>query len=342
MKAIIFDKPGLENLRVTDYPIPSINNDQVLIKVKSVGLNPIDYFTCSGFYGLNTNTPILSKPLPHIPGVEIAGIVHKKGSNVRYLKKNDRVVIYNRLFDSSCDLCISQKEMICRNGGLVGVVTNGGLAEYIAVPQKNVFKIPKDVNWNLASSLSVCGLTAFHAINMARLLADETLLIFGASGSTGIFSVQLGKLCNAKVIAVTKKNWIMDFGADNIISEYKNIPKQVSKITNDKMADVVINPLGKKTWNNAINSLDYNGRLVAFGVLTGNIINIDLQKIYLKQLQILGSNGGTVDEFKKLIKMSKLLKVKTWKEFALDETGIALHRLFDKTRNGRIIIKVDK
>jgi D-arabinose 1-dehydrogenase-like Zn-dependent alcohol dehydrogenase len=63
------------------------------------------------------------------------------------------VVLYNRTFDGTCDMCLNGCEILCRNGGIMGVNTNGGFAQYIAASEKNVFKIPDNVQWDVAASL---------------------------------------------------------------------------------------------------------------------------------------------------------------------------------------------
>ena len=76
--------------------------------------------------------------------------------------------------DGTCDMCLNQSEMLCRNGGKeIGLVTNGGFAEYIAVPEKNVFKIPDDMQWELAASIPVTTLTPYHALKQAALKIDR-------------------------------------------------------------------------------------------------------------------------------------------------------------------------
>jgi D-arabinose 1-dehydrogenase-like Zn-dependent alcohol dehydrogenase len=89
-------------------------------------------------------------PPPHIPGAESTGIVEEIGSHVNSnndintnIKKGGRVVVHNKVYDETCDMCFNGLDMICRNGGLIGAVNNGGFAEYIAVPARNVFKIPR-------------------------------------------------------------------------------------------------------------------------------------------------------------------------------------------------------
>jgi NADPH:quinone reductase-like Zn-dependent oxidoreductase len=97
MKAAIFEKPGLENLKVIDNAEePKISDHDILIKVKVAGINPIDNFVVSG--GL----PKID-PLPHIPGAESSGIVEQVGSHVNNnnsnIRKGDRVVVHNKVFD---------------------------------------------------------------------------------------------------------------------------------------------------------------------------------------------------------------------------------------------------
>jgi NADPH:quinone reductase-like Zn-dependent oxidoreductase len=103
-------------------------------------------------------------------------------------------------------MCISGNEMLCTTGGIISVVNNGGFSEYVSIPERNVFKIPDNIDWNTSVSLPVSGLTAFHALKGAQLKINDTLLIFGASGNTSMFAVQLGKRMASRVIAVSKKS----------------------------------------------------------------------------------------------------------------------------------------
>ena len=335
MRAAVFDKPGIENLKVMDnVEKPKLTNpDNVLIKVKVAGLNPIDNVVVSG------SIPSV-RPIPHIPGAEVSGIVDEIGSEVSGLKKGDRVVIHNKVFDGICDMCLSGLDMICRNGGLISVITNGGFAEYIVVPQRNVFKIPDDMDWDLAASLPVTALTPFHALNEARMKINEFLLVFGATGNTGMIATQLGKRMGARVIAVSKEEWVRDFGADYIIRDYDRIVEQVREITSGKMADVVLNSLGVKTWDSSFESTGINGRLVSFGGLTGADVKLNIQSLYSRQIKLIGSTGGTRKELRDLIDNHDKLQLKKWKRFDLDNVQEALHALFSKERSGRIFLDI--
>ena len=335
MRAAIFERQGLDNLIIKeDVQQPTITDHDILIKVKSAGVNPIDYLTVSNMSGI--------KPLPHIPGVEVAGIIERVGNHVTALKEGDKVVVYNVIFDGTCDMCINGYEMCCRNAGILGVITNGGFADYISAPEKNVFKIPDNVQWDVAASLATTTKTPYHALREASLKLNEFLVIFGASGNTGMMAVQFGKKMGAKVIAVSKDNWIKtDFGADYIISDYDKVVEQVKDITQGKMADVVLNSLGANTWENSFSCVGINGRWVTFGGLTGAEVKLNIQSLYRKQIKLIGSNGSTRKEFNDVIDMSKELKVRVWKRFKLEDAKEALQALFAKERDGRILLEIN-
>ena len=253
------------------------------------------------------------------------------------------MVVYNSIFDGTCDMCINGYEMLCRNAGILGVITNGGFADYISAPEKNVFKIPDNVQWDIAASLATTTKTPYHALREASLKLNEFLVIFGASGNTGMMAVQFGKKMGAKVIAVSKDNWIKtDFGADYIISDYDKVVEQVKDITQGKMADVVLNSLGANTWENSFSCVGINGRWVTFGGLTGAEVKLNVQSLYRNQIKLIGSNGSTRKEFNDVIDMSRELKVRVWKRFKLEDAKEALQALFAKERDGRILLDINQ
>jgi NADPH:quinone reductase-like Zn-dependent oxidoreductase len=139
--------------------------------------------------------------------------------------------------------------------------------------------IPDDMDWDIATSLPVTTLTPFHALKEASLQFNEYLLVFGASGNTGMMAIQFAKRMGAKVIAVSNDEWVKDFGADYNINEYDKVVEKVKEITNGKMADVVLNSVGIGTWENSFESVGVNGRLVTFGGLTGADVKLNVQSL---------------------------------------------------------------
>jgi NADPH:quinone reductase-like Zn-dependent oxidoreductase len=365
VRAVIFENQGFDNLKIKDdVQNPEVLDYDVLIKVIIAAVNPIDYYVISGYrtihqqkkknLQLKRKPPQTSElpvnPIPHIPGAEFVGVVEKIGSHVKTIKEGDRVAIYNRIFDNTCDMCISGSEMLCRTGGLVSVVNNGGFSEYISIDERNVFKIPDNIDWNTSVSLPVSGLTAFHALKEAQLKINDSLLIFGASGNTGMIAVQLGKRMASRVIAVSTKEWIKEeYGADYLITDYKHITDKVKEITNGKMADIVLNSLGKDTWNESFSSIGINGRWVSFGTMTGSNVELKINELYSKQIKLIGSNGGNIEEFRELIEfvsysntIGNPLKIKVWKRFNLENIDQAFLSLIDKKREGRVLLDINK
>ncbi|MCY0860342.1 MAG: alcohol dehydrogenase catalytic domain-containing protein [Sulfolobaceae archaeon] len=330
MKALAFDKSGLENLKYTDYEDPKVGPNDVLIRVKMAGVNPVDFLTV---------TRLKVNPIPHIPGVEFAGIVEKVGENVKKINVGDRVTIYGRIYDGSCDMCMIGYETLCRNGGRIGIDANGGWAEYISIEEKYVYKLPDNYCWEMGASFTVAALTAYHALKEANVKPTDTVVVFGASGNTGMFAVQLAKKFGAKVIAISRKNWLYDFGADYVVG-YNEAVDKVREITNGKMADVVINSLGEKFWNESFELVGVKGKLVTFGALTGSEVKIDVGKLYSKHITIMGINRGNRKDFVELLELCKDCKVKVWKEYDLSEGVEALKGLSSPDRDGRIMIKV--
>jgi NADPH:quinone reductase-like Zn-dependent oxidoreductase len=334
MRAAVFERQGLDNLNVKDVQQPTIADYEVLIKVRAAGVNPIEYLTVSNIPGI--------KPLPHIPGSEVTGVIEKVGNHVTTLREGDRVAVYGWIFDGTCDMCLNGYEMLCRSGGIIGVNTNGGFAEYISASERNVFKIQDDVQWDVAASLATTTLTPYHALRETSLKLNEFLVIFGASGNTGTMAVQFGKKMGARVIAVSKNSWIKtDFGADYVISDYDKVVEQVKDITQGKMADVVLNSLGVNTWENSFSCVGVNGRWVTFGFLTGAEVKLNVQSLYSKQIKLIGSTGSTRKEFREVIDMSRELKVRVWKRFKLEDAKEALQALFAKERDGRILLDIN-
>ena len=328
MKAWVLSKNGIENLTLKEVEKPKVKAGQVLVKVKAIGLNPIDSIVVNLI-------PVNSEK---IPGAEFAGEIEEVGEGVEGLNKGDKVTVYNRYFDGTCYYCKSGNEMLCDNGYIFSIGSNGGLAEYVALDQKNLFKIPDSVNFELAASLPVAALTPYNALERAKIRKDEFVVVIGASGNTGVFALQFAKIFGAKTIAISSKEWIKDFGADYVI-EYENALEEVKRITNSHMADIVVESIGEKLWDLGYSLLSKNGRMVTFGTETGSNIKMDISQLYSKQLSIIGSTGGSIKQFSEVVERSKNLKVKVWKKFNFQEVKEAFKENNSKEKDGRIIIE---
>ncbi len=316
MKAIVIREPGgLINTRIEDIEEPK---DGIIIRLAYAGLNPVDINTIKGKTNYKLN------PYPHIPGAEFVGTISDPGKSTKF-KRGDRVIIFPRIFDGTCDRCIEGREEICRNGGIIGVTSNGGFAEYFSTDEDHLIKIPDDMCFEDAVSLPVGGLTSYHALKLANLKKDESILVVGASGNTGVYGVMIAKYLGAKVFYISRKEWLKDLGAQE---------------WNGQRVDVILNSLGSQFWNKYIEYMDTGGRLVTFGTFTGIEGKLNIAYLYTGERSIIGSTGGTRKEMKELIEIvhKNKMKSKIWKIYNLEDYENAIEE-YDK-KDGRILLRL--
>lgn len=217
MKAIVLhDSGGTENLVLEEAPVPLITNEEVLIEVKSAGINPIDVKTRSGkgLYGMLKDETLL------ILGWDISGIVTETGKNVTTFKKGDEVF------------------------GMVNFPGHGkAYAEYVAAPAAHLALKPLTISYNEAAAASLAALTAWQALKAhANIQKGQKVLIHAAAGGVGHYAVQIAKHYGAYTIgtaSAVNRNFVLSLGADEFI-DYKAAPleEQVSDI------DFVLDTIG--------------------------------------------------------------------------------------------------
>ncbi|MFO7448237.1 MAG: NADP-dependent oxidoreductase, partial [Ignavibacteriaceae bacterium] len=164
MKAVILDSPGdVSHLKLTEIPVPEINNDEVLVQVKAISINPVDAKTRSGkgLYGS------LKDQNPLIPGWDISGVVIKTGKNVKDFTNGNEVF------------------------GMVNFPGHGkAYAEYVAAPAEHLALKPPSVSHNEAAAASLAAITAWQAFTVhTKINKGNRVLIHAASGGVGHFAV---------------------------------------------------------------------------------------------------------------------------------------------------------
>lgn len=339
MRSVLLEQKGLENIKIKDVPEPSPGPHEIKIRIIMAGVHFQDYTMAKE---LNANgSPI--NPIPHIPGEELVGRVSKIGCHVNGFEVNDRVIVYHRIFDGTCDMCRSGHENLCYNRGRFGVDQNGGFAEYIVVPEVNVLKVPESIPDELACSIPISFITPYHALLRATLSREDTVAVFGATGNTGMFALQIAKSTGAKTIAISRKesSWLKDFGAD-LITTPENAVESISDFTGGEMCSIVVDPVGARTWNTSLSLVAFQGRYVTYGSITGGSVSFSLTPFYKDEKSIIGSRGGTKVDLHNALKIIQNYKVKTWKIFDLDLADNALKNFNSTERNGRIFIRVPK
>lgn len=314
---------GKENLKIVEMEKPKPENGEVLVRITHAGVNPIDYGVIHGRIVYNLN------PVPHIPGSEAIGVVESDG---RIFRKGDRVMIFNRVFDGTCGMCRTHREHLCSNGGIWGVVSNGAYTEYVALPERNLFQIPEAMSEEVAVSLPIGALTSYRALMRANARPGESILIYGASGNTGIFASQLASIMGLEVYGVSRKGWIRDFGCGEVF--------KTGEVPADFKADIVINSIGANFWQEAISHVAIAGRIVSFGVQTGKDTELDIARLYTSEISIVGSTGGSLQDMSNLLRIARnhKLSAPVASRMKLSDTRKAMEE-FEKIRDGRILLE---
>jgi NADPH:quinone reductase-like Zn-dependent oxidoreductase len=310
MKAAIFKQHGGPDvLEFTDAPEPTIEANEVLIRVKACALNHLDIFVRNGLPGIEI-------PLPHILGNDIAGIVEQVGELITWVKIGDEVMVQPGVSCGHCEACLSGKDNLCREYDIIGYRRDGGYAEFVAVPGVNVIPKPSNISWEEAAALPLVTVTAWHMlVGRANLQPGEDVLVHAAGSGVGSVAIQIAKLRGARVITTASSDEKLakarELGADELIN-YTNVdwPKEVKRLTERRGVDVVFEHTGSETWPGSIASLKNNGRLVTCGATSGFDARTDLRQVFYRHLTILGSFMGSKSELLEAMKFVRAGKIR--------------------------------
>lgn len=309
MKAVVFSEQGsAEVLQYTDVPKPTLDTNEVLVKVAACAVNYLDLHA-------RRNRPEIAAKLrrgdtPHILGSDIAGTITEIGAEARGVSVGNRIVLAPCIPCGICSDCHRGAENLCDTQELIGFQINGGYAEYVKAPVQNAIRIPDELAFVSAAAMPIAYLTAWHMLmTRAQLRPEDDILILGVGGGVGSAGLQIAKLISARVFATASSDEKLErarqMGADVTIN-YKDtdFSEVVLNVTEGRGVDVVLEHVGAATWEQSIASLAKNGRLVSCGVTTGNIGTINIRKMYQKELTVMGSALGTVAELRTLIDLA--------------------------------------
>lgn len=288
MKALVLvDYKKMEYMDVDD---PEISDSEVLIRVKSCGICGSDVAGYDGSTGRRIP--------PVIMGHEASGVIEKIGRNVKNWRIGDRVTFDSTIYCNECEECRHGNVNLCSNRKVVGVSCgdyrqNGAFAEYIALPQHILYRLPDNVSFDQAAMIEPLSI-AFHAANMAPHRIGASAAVVGA-GKIGMLLIQtLRTLGFGKIIAVKRSAADVSFykklGADDcLFTDSCDVREAVSGLTDGKGFDVVFESAGNEnTIKLSMDICKRNGRIVLIGN-TSPTVNIPLQTLVTKQLNIVGS-----------------------------------------------------
>lgn len=320
MKAIVCNNFGpIQDIEYKEVDQPKLDDDSVIIDVKSVGVNFPDGLLVQGKYQLKPETPF-------IPGMEVAGEIMKTGQHVSNFKIGDRVAALSQL---------------------------NGYAEQTLVKETSVFKIPENMSFDDSCALLCAYGTSHYALKQrGKLQKGELLVVLGASGSTGLAAIQIGKIMGAKVIAVAsneeKQKIAKDNGADLSIG-YDNLKEELKTISDGKGVDVIFDPVGGDVFETVARTMARNGRLLVIGFASGTIPKLAVNLALVKEFSVVGVfwgafTRGEPEEYKEnMIELfhwyeNKLIKPLVDEKFPLSEASMVLEKILSRGAKGKIIL----
>ena len=258
------------------------------------------------------------------------------------------MLVYPAVVCGTCEFCQSGEEVLCTRMRLLGEHRDGTLSEYISVPARNLVPMPDGWRFEEAAALGVNHLTAWRMLtSRARLKAGETVLIFGIGGGVSLAGLQLAKAMGARVFVTSTSREKLDralaLGADAAIhSREQDVVQEVMRLTAKRGVDVVFENVGAAVWDSALRSAVRGGRIVTCGATTGDQPGADLRRVFIRQLQILGSTLGNLEELQQLTRFCAQHSVRPLIErtYALDDIHTALDRLASGQQFGKLAVRL--
>jgi NADPH:quinone reductase-like Zn-dependent oxidoreductase len=322
---LIREHGGPERLLIETVERPDPGPGEALIRVAACGLNHLDIFVRRG-------TPGIAVRLPHTAGGDISGWIEELGPEAAGHQLGAPVLV---------DPAVPT--------GTIGEDVPGGLAEYVLVPAENLIPLEDTDSLIDMAALPIAYGTA-HRMLLARagLLPGETLVVVGASGGVGVACVQLAKLVGARVIACTssemKAERLRELGADDcVVASHGEYSTQVWQLTGRRGADVVVDYSGVDTWPQSVRCVAPHGRLVTCGATSGYNAVTDLRYVWVREIDIRGSDGWTRDDLLRLqdLVRSGELRPVIHGAYPLSAAPDALAELEQRRTFGKVIVVPD-
>jgi len=274
---------GTNDIEIIERPVPKPGPGEVLIRVRAAGICGTDLHILSGHH------PEARPPL--VPGHEFAGEIAAVGRGVDLLKTGLRVGADSYRGCGKCRYCISGERQLCENGTCeLGVNIDGGWAEYVVVPEENIYKLPENVGFHQAGAGCILNCPP-AAVEQVKVHSGDTVLIIG-DGPSSLTMLQFARLKGAANITVAGHRELRlsiaeKLGADTVINTH------VTALEGTGVeADVVIDAVGSsETFRTALLTAKKRARVHLFGLPEGSLGDLPMDMLLWKELTITGSTG---------------------------------------------------
>jgi L-iditol 2-dehydrogenase len=288
MHTVVLEAP--ENLRFEERPEPSAGGEDVVVRIRAIGICGTDVSIFGG------KVPV---DYPLVLGHEMVGTLEGSASG---LDPGTRVVVDPNVFCGTCYQCLKGQENVCARAELMGRDRDGALTDLLAVPARNVFSIPNEIGDQAAPLLQVLT-TCVHAQRQIPMFPQDSVLVLGL-GVSGLLHLQLAKARGARAtIGVTrsesKRSLATRLGADLVFDPSDpTLKEQVAEATQGRGPDLVIECVGKtETLAQAINLVRMGGRIMLFGTITEDSGELPFYQLYYKEISLANPRAAKPEDF---------------------------------------------
>ncbi len=328
MRAAVFYQSH-QPLVVEEIQTPAPGPGEVLVKVAACGLCHTD------LHYLDHDTPTFKKP-PLVLGHEISGTVAAIGAEVKQWQEGDRVLLPAVYGCGQCAMCRLGRENVCERMVMFGNNVDGGYAEYLLAPAKDIFTLPEEIPLIEGAIIADATTTPFHAVvNRGQVKPGDKVVVFGCGG-IGLNVVQIAAAVGGQVIAVDlvdeKLEWAKKLGAQVALnaSQYERIDKEIRKLTGGG-ADIGFEAIGNPTvQQQTFNSLRTGGRFVVVG-FAAKPMTLSTGKVMYREMEIIGSLGCRAVDYPRVLELARQGKIKVKElvtaRFTLDDINAGLDHL---------------
>ena len=341
MKAVqLMGHGGLDKLVYKeDVAKPSVQADQVLVKVAAAGVNNTDINTRLAWYSKgesdHEDASWSGEPLsfPFIQGADVCGYIEAVGENVSADRIGERVMI------EPCMTQVHGKKVA--SFWYLGSECDGGFAQYTVVDSVHAFKVNSDMSDVELASFPCSYSTAENLLSRTQVAQSDTVLITGASGGVGSAAIQLAKARGAKVIVVSspsKQQTLLSLGADVVLNRNMDLLAELG----ENSVDVVIDLVAGEQWPTLLQLLKPKGRYGVSGAIGGALVELDVRTLYLKDLSFFGCTHLDEGVFARLVSLieARAIRPVVAKVFDLQDIHQAQITFLEKLHTGKIVLRV--
>jgi NADPH:quinone reductase-like Zn-dependent oxidoreductase len=294
---------GLDALELDNVEDPRPGPGEALVRVQATAVNRLDLWVRE-----NVGHAYSTK-LPLIPGYDVAGEVVELGPGLDAPAVGTSVYVHYDYSCGRCEWCLSGEEALCPDYALMGVNRDGGYAELVRAPGRNLFPLRDPVSAETAAAAGSVYLTAFHML-FARggLRAGENVLVMAAGSGVGGAAIQLADWAAARVLATagseTKRRRALEIGAAQAFDYGQpDWGAAVREATGGRGVDLIIDHTGSESFGEAVRALAPLGRIVICGATSGSDAQLDLIDLFARQIAVIGSSDGTRRELLEVLRL---------------------------------------